>query len=302
VKISVTGANSGVGTILLRHLTSCSGIEVIACVRSSRAAAALSASPQVSAHAIDYDNRAALAAALNGTSCVVHLAGVLFESATSTYQTANVDSTRAVVDACRMRGISRFVLVSALGADPESPNRYWNSKGRAERIVVESGLSAAIIRTPILFGPGMAGARAVVHAAAQRTATLLGGGRHVIRPLDVDDLSVAVRRCCDASHVGAAIYELVGPEPTAYRDVIGRAAALMGHQVSFRSMPVWLAKLGAAVAGLKREGGMTPTVIDVITSDEAVNENADVELGVNLTPLAATLQKLLPSETEVLHR
>jgi hypothetical protein len=43
-------------------------------------------------------------------------------------------------------------------------------------------------------------------------------------------------------------------------------------------------------------------VIDVITSDEVVNENADVELGVNLTPLTVTLQKLLPSETEVLHR
>ena len=46
---------------------------------------------------------------------------------------------------------------------------------------------------------------------------------------------------------------------------------------------------------------MTPTVIDVITSDEAVHENADVELGVILTPLSATLEKLLRSETEVPH-
>lgn len=302
MRIAVTGANSGVGTILLRHLASSAGIEVIACVRSARAAAALPVSPRISARAIDYDNREGLAAALNGTRCVVHLAGILFESATSTYQTANVDATSAVVDACRTCGIPRMVLVSALGADSESPNRYWSSKGRAERIVVESGLSAAIVRTPILFGAGMAGARAVVHAASQRTVTLLGGGRHVVRPLDVDDLCLAVRRCSDASGVGAAIYELVGPEPTAYRDVIARTAALMGHEVSIRSMPVWLARLGAAVAGWTRRGGMTPTVIDVITSDEAVRENADVELGVNLTPLGTTLQKLLPSEIEVLHR
>jgi len=302
MKIAVAGANSGVGAILLRHLDSCAGIDVIACVRSARAAAGLPASPRISARVIDYDNREGLAAALNGSTSVVHLAGVLFESPTSTYQTANVDATRAVVNACRTCGISRLVLVSALGADPESSNRYWSSKGHAERIVVESGLSAVIIRTPILLGPRMAGARAVVHAAAQRTATLLGGGRHVIRPLDVDDLSLAVRRCCDPSEVRDGIYELVGPEPTRYRDVIARTAALMGHQVSFRSMPVWLAKLGAAVAGLKRKRGMTPTVIDVITSDEAVHENADVALGVSLTPLAATLQKLLTSETEGLHR
>ena len=60
-----------------------------------------------------------------------------------------------------------IVLVSVLGADPDSANRYLRSKGRAERIVADSGLSAAIIRTPILLGPGTAGARAVVHAASQ---------------------------------------------------------------------------------------------------------------------------------------
>ena len=35
---------------------------------------------------------------------------------------------------------------------------------------------------------------------------------------------------------------------------------------------------------------MTPTVIDVLTADETVRTNADVELGVSLTPLSATLE------------
>ena len=135
---------------------------------------------------------------------MVHLAGILFESPTSSYQTANVDATQAVVDACRTAGVSHVVLVSVLGADPDSTNRYLRSKGRAERIVAESGLSAAIIRTPILLGPGMAGARAIVHAASQQTVTLLGGGRHSIRPLDVDDLSRAILRCCETPRAGAA--------------------------------------------------------------------------------------------------
>jgi uncharacterized protein YbjT (DUF2867 family) len=304
VNIAITGANSGVGTILLRHLAARDDVQVVACVRSARAAAALPASPRISVRTIDYGDREGLASALTGTGCVVHLAGILFEGPASTYQTANVDATQAVVDACRKAGVCRVVLVSVLGAASTSTNRYLSSKGRAERIVAESGLSAAIIRTPILLGPAMAGARAVVHAAARPTVTLLGGGRHSIRPLDVDDLSRAILRCCETPVEGAAraaVYELVGPEAMAYRDVIARAAALMGHEVSVRSMPVWLAKLGAAIAGWKRQGGMTPTVIDVITSDEAVHENADVELGVILTPLSATLEKLLRSETEVPH-
>ena len=44
---------------------------------------------------------------------------------------------------------------------------------------------------------------------------------------------------------------------------------------------------------------MTPTVIDVITADETVRTNADVDLGVSLTPLSATLEKLLPEKSGV---
>jgi NADH dehydrogenase len=228
------------------------------------------------------------------------LAGTLFESPSSSYQTANVAATQAVTDACKAIGVAHLVLVSALGADSRSTNPYLRSKGQAERIVVDSGLAAAtVIRTPILLGPGMAGARAIVHAASQRSVALLGGGHHSIRPLDVDDLSRAILRCCDtAPQGGVTIYELVGPDSTTYRDVVARTAALLGREVSVRSMPIWLAKLGAALAGWKKRGGMTPSVIDVITSSEAVRANADVALGVTLTPLSATLRKLLPSEPE----
>jgi len=203
--------------------------------------------------------------------------------------------------ALNLTSVTNDVLVSVLGADPGSANRFWRSKGRAERLVAESGLLATIIRTPILLGPGMAAARAVVHAASQRSVTLLGGGRHSVRPLDVDDLSRAIVRCCETPRAGVAIYELVGPEPTTYRDVIARTAALMGRDVAVRSVPIWLAKLGVAIAGWTRRGGMTATVIDVIASNESVQANADVELGVTLTPLSTTLAKLLPSETKVLH-
>jgi len=295
VNIAITGANGSVGSILLRHLADQADTYVFACVRSARAAAALPASPSISPRVIDYDDREGLASALRGAECLVHLAGILIENPTSNYQAANVDATLAVVEACRKAGVRHVVLVSVLGADPDSANRYLSSKGRSERIAAESGLSATIIRTPILLGPGTAGARAVVHAASQRTVTLLGGGRHVIRPLAVDDLSRAILRCCGAPRAGAAVYELVGPEPVTYREVIARTAMLMGRDVSVRSMPVWLAKLGAAIAGWRRRGGMTPTVIEVITSNEAVHTNADVELGVTLTPLSSTLTKLLPS-------
>src|SRR5215813_9424474 len=128
VKIAITGANSGVGRILLRYVVSCSDVQVVACVRSAHAAAALPSSGRISVRAIDYGDREGLASALSGTDSVVHLAGILFESPASTYETANVAATQAVVNACKKAGVPRVVLVSVLGADSSSANRYLNSK------------------------------------------------------------------------------------------------------------------------------------------------------------------------------
>lgn len=296
---AITGANSSVGVTLLRHAADEADLHVVACVRSPKAAAALPDSSRISRRVVDYTDRAGLAAAFAGATSVVHLAGILIEGPASTYQAANVESTRAMVEACMEAGVARVVLVSVLGADPRSANRYLNSKGQAERIVVESGLSAVIVRTPILLGRGTAGGRAVVHAASQKSVALLGGGRHAIRPLDVDDLSRAILQCCRTPRSGAVIYELVGPETVTYRDVVARTAALMGREVEIRSMPVWLARWGATLTGWTKRGGMTPTVIEVITSSEAVRRNADAELGITLSPLPATLAKLLTSEAKV---
>jgi uncharacterized protein YbjT (DUF2867 family) len=296
VNLAITGANSGVGRILLRHLAARANTNVIACVRSTRSAASLPTSPGISVRAIDYSDCDGLADALPADCVLIHLAGILFESSTSSYQTANIDTTQAVTEACKRARVRFIVLVSALGADPRAANPYLRSKGIAEQIVSDSGLSAVIIRTPILLGPGMAATRALMHAASQRVVMLLGGGRHVIRPLDVDDLTRGLLAFCENPRGGVSTYELVGPEPTAYREVVRRMAVMLGHSVTVRSMPIRLAKLGATVSSWIREGGMTPTIIDVITASEAVRVNADAELGVELTPLSRTLENLLRSE------
>ena len=92
---------------------------------------------------------------------------------------------------------------------------------------------------------------------------------------------------------GWATHELVGPEPTTYRDLIRKTGRLMRNDVSVGTVPMWTARLGAAIVSRIRRGGMTPTVIDVITADDAVQRNADIDLGVTLTPLSVTLERLV---------
>ena len=296
VNIAVTGANSAVGRALLKRLVAQDDIRAVAGVRRREALARLPRSPHITPRLISYDRLDSLTAALTDIGCAVHLAGILFESKTSDYQTANVGTTRSLVEASTAAAVNHVVFISSLGADPNSANRYFRSKAEAERVVTDSGIDATIIRTPLLLGPDTAGGRALVRVASQHSVRVLGGGAHLLRPLDVDDLCSAIVGCCRQPATGVTVHELVGPTTITYRDLLQRTGSLLGHELSIGSMPLWLAKFGAALASMVRTGGMTPTVIDVITSDEAVDHNADGDLGVSLTSLADTLVKLLGAQ------
>lgn len=296
MRIVVTGANGSVGKNLLVHASQSGDIEVVAAVRSERAAGALPSRPGVEVRVVSADDAGELAKALAGATSLVHLSGILIESPTASYEQANVAATQTAVDACRKAGVPHIVLISALGADVQASNRYRRSKGEGERIVEQSGLDATIIRTPILLGPETAGAAGIVRPIASGTVKLLGGGHYMMRPLDIDDLSAAILSACRRHPAGAHVHELAGPEPISYRALIERVAGLMGRTVTFGGVPIWVAKLGAGInSRMKGGGGFNPTVIDVITTSETVTHNADAALGVTLTPLATTLDKIVTS-------
>mgnify|MGYP000976165359 FL=1 len=293
MKIAITGANSSVGLNLLKHIVSATDINVIAGVRSERAMKSLPSSPQVDPRIISYQDPAQLAAALEGADCIVHLAGILIEDKNTSYKSANVDATEAVVKAAQQLNTKHLVFISVVGASADSANAYFRSKGLAEEIVNRSGLPASIIRTPILLGPNTAGASSIIGAATQSKTKILGGGKYFMRPLDIDDLNQAILNCCNSESTKAALYELVGPEPISYRDLIQKTGSMMNNNVEIGSVPIFLAKLVASISSRIKGGGITPTVIDVITMDEVVADNADDALNISLTPLQNTLEKIL---------
>ena len=297
MKIAITGANSSVGMNLLGQCESRPELSFIAGVRSPSALAALPASDQIDGRCISYDDADALAQSLSGADCVVHLAGILIESKHSKYQSANVEATRAVIAAAEKIGAKHLVFISVVGASASSTNAYFRSKGEAEELVTASPLSTTVIRTPILLGPGTAGADALVAAAKNPKAKALGGGTYRMRPLDIDDLNAAIFTACERQAPGSASFDLVGPEAIAYCDLITQTAKRIDPTSSLTvgSIPIGFTKMMAAITSTLRGGGFTPAVIDVITQDEVVDHNAFAELGVTLTPLDTTISKILES-------
>jgi len=277
MKITITGANSTVGLHLLMRLAEEDDVDVAACVRSRAAFQDVFQDvhwPHVTPWVVPYEDAAGLRDAMEGADCVVHLAGILIEGRGTSYEAANVATAEAVAQAAAEAGVAHLVLVSVIGADTRSPNRYFRTKGQAEDLFMGSGVPATILRTPIL----------------------LGGGAYTMRPLDVNDLSEAILAICRKRPAVVGVHELVGPEPITYRALVERAARTAGVSVSLGTMPIVWAKLGAWMRSRLKEGGVNPTVIDVITMNEVVEKNADAELGITLTPLDETLKKFLQAE------
>ena len=292
MKVAITGANSSVGKNLLVRLSKEEDITIVAGVRNEKVIPELPKSPAIKPTVINYDDIKSLEKALDGADIVIHLAGILIETKHSNYANANIAATAAIVDAAKKSDVKSIIFISVVGASPESRNAYFRSKGVAEELVLGSGLGARILRTPILFGPNAAGSQAIIGMISSGQAKLLGGGHYQMRPLDIDDLSEALTILCSASIQDQVTYELVGPESAPYRDIIEMTAQVMGKTIAFGNVPILLAKFGAAITSILKGGGITPTVIDVITQDEIVKTNADSALGITLTPMKQTLEKM----------
>jgi NADH dehydrogenase len=292
MKVAITGANSSVGKNLLVRLSKEEDITIVAGVRNEKVIPELPKNPAIKPTIINYDDIKSLEKALDGADIVIHLAGILIETKHSNYANANIAATAAIVGAAKKSDVKSIIFISVVGASPESRNAYFRSKGVAEELVLSSGLGARILRTPILFGPNAAGSQAIIGMISSGQAKLLGGGHYQMRPLDIDDLSEALTILCSTSIQDQVTYELVGPESAPYRDIIEMTAQVMGKTIVFGNVPILLAKFGAAITSILKGGGITPTVIDVITQDEIVKTNADSALGITLTPMKRTLEKM----------
>lgn len=301
MKVVVTGGNSAVGRAILRCAPKLPlpgpPANFIAAVRSERAAEEIRSQigDANGVVRISYNDPGSLDAAFRGAYAIIHLPGILFERPDSTYEQANVEATRGVIEAAKRTGVRKIVLVSATGADERSSNRYYRTKGQAEALVRSSGLAYTLLRAPLLLGPGTAGAVALKRNVKGRRAKLIGGGRNLQQPLYVDDLARAAILAATRESVARNLtLEVVGPVSLPERELVERASRLLGREVRIGSIPKNLLSLALAVRQLIGKPGFTRDVLEVITADTRLDpQPAASEIGIQLTGIGEMIQASL---------
>jgi len=143
----------------------------------------------------DVRDQATVAAAIAEADAVVNAVSAYVERGGETFETVHVRGAETVARGAAAAGVARLVLVSGIGADPESRSPYIRARGRGERAVQREFPGATIVRPSAMFGPGDAlfGTLADL-ARLLPMLPLIGAGRTRLQPVYVEDVAEAVAR------------------------------------------------------------------------------------------------------------
>ncbi len=295
--VALLGGSGFLGQALASRLQA-AGFRTRILTRSLEHARPLWLLPDAHCEAVDVHDRAALATALRGCEGMVNLIGILNEKGDSGrgFRRAHVDTTVSALAAAEVAGVSRFVQVSALNADPEGPSHYLRSKGEAEQRVLETrAMRTAIVRPSVIFGAGDGLFGRFLPLVKYLPFLPLAGAEARMQPVFVGDVAEAILRVLDDDHLpGGSVFELGGPEVWTLGRIVQFTARVSGHCCPVIPLPAWAGRLQAELCEhlpgkpFSRDNWRSLKRDSVVQGTDGL-----AALGITATPLDAVVPALL---------
>lgn len=247
--VTVFGGSGFVGRYVVRALAE-QGYQVRVAVR--RPDLAFHLQPlgnvgQIKAVQANLRYRDSVDAAVQGADVVVNLVGVLQESGKQKFDAVHAFGARAVAEAARNVG-AQLIHFSAIGADPDSPSEYGQSKADGEQAVLETSKRAIIMRPSIIFGQedGFFN-RFAAMARISPVLPLIGGGKTKFQPVYVGDVAKAVLAAVEGKASGGKVYELGGPEVVSFRECMEMMMVEIDRKPLLLPLPWFAARMIAKI-------------------------------------------------------
>jgi uncharacterized protein YbjT (DUF2867 family) len=236
VRLMVTGGSGFLGEYVLREAAR-RGHEITALARSRAAAAKvgwLGAQP-ISGN-LDHPDSLADAFAAGRCDALLNLASLGFGHAP------------AIVAATEEAGIPRAVFVSTTAVTTRLPAASLRVRLAAEQRIGESALDWTILRPTMIYGAVGDRNLSRLLVLLQRAPVLpVPGGGHLQQPVHVADVADAVLAAAERPARAGSTYDVAGPEPLTFTDLLRTAAASVASRTRF--VPVPLSPVIAAARG-----------------------------------------------------
>lgn len=260
----VTGAFGYTGRYIARRLLEAGHrVKTLTC----RTCDAAAPSQPIAIAPLNFDEPDALVEALRGADTLFNTYWIRFARGRVTFDRA-VSNSGALVDAAVRAGVRRIVHVSITNPSLDSPLPYFRGKARVERMVMDSGLSHAILRPTVVFG--------LEDILINNIAWLLrrlpffvipGSGEYRLQPVYADDLAgLAVDLAARDENV---TLDAVGPEVFTFEKLVRLIAASIGASTRIVHAPPW-----AALSASRLIGWIVRDVI--LTADEIAGLSANL--------------------------
>ena len=243
-------------------------------------------------------NADSVARALEGANGVINLVGILFEKGKQTFESTQLAGACTIAQAAAKAGITRYVHMSAIGADAASASNYGRTKGAAEEAVKALVPTATILRPSIVFGPednffNQFAAMARITPALP----LIGGGLTKFQPVYVGNVAAAALKGLDT---GGGTYELGGPRTYSFKELLAYILVQIERPRFLAPLPFFMAEtLGSvmnAVFKLNPFAGppLTDDQVKMLKTDNVVSDGAKGFTDLGITQLES-VESIVPS-------
>jgi NADH dehydrogenase len=208
---------------------------------------------------LNFADYSGLVEALKGAAVFYNTYWVRFNYGDFSYAGA-LENSRMLFAAVREAGVGRIVHISITNPSEDSPFEYFRDKAILEKLIIESGLSHAILRPAVLFGAeGILVNNIAWMLRRFPIFGVFGDGRYRLQPIHVDDLA------CLAVEQGQRrenrIINAIGPETFTFRDLVRMIGEAIGKKRRLVSISP-----GMAFSVVRKVGQMTGDIL--LTRDE----------------------------------
>jgi len=268
-RICIIGGSGFVGHAITRAARNAGYDIVVGCRHPERARDMLVRG--VTLHRVDIASGRGLEVAVTGADCVINLVGLLYEKGSQTFEAVHVHGTEHVLAACKAAGVERYLHMSALGADADSPSAYARTKAQAEAAVKGSGLNWTIFRPSIIFGAGDSFFNKFKRMTdlAPVLPVIEGGTR--FQPVWVEDVARAFVISAESRHVRHKTFELGGPEVFTLRELLECMLETLGRRRLLLPVPRPVARVMAACMQFLPVPPLTPDQLILLSRDNFVD-------------------------------
>lgn len=243
LRVAVIGGSGFVGSYVAEKLSEASFETTIATRNPEHTRREpLLVLPKVLLATADVHDDASLESLVGTHNAVISMAGILHGSR-SAFETVHVRLVERIIAACKKTGVRRLVHISALGAAPDAPSDYQQTKGIAEQRIAESGLDWTILRPSVVFGAGDNFLNMFARLLKAAPFMPLAGADTRMQPVWANDVAQAVANVLPDPATFGMKLDLAGPRVYTLRELVEYVGRLTGHERSIIAVPPSVAML-----------------------------------------------------------